>query len=182
MKEPASSFRQPWLVELAAILFEDDGVAISQVSLIVKPDGWTIPEAASRVHGITTERAQQVGLPLRTVMSVFTNMRANAQRAVAHNIDFDWLVMDAQLAKLSVANPSPWPALMSCTMKASAELVGLPPSAKMAKFGFTKNKPPSLNELHEYLFKKPVADAHRAMSDARACADCFWELKKRGVM
>jgi hypothetical protein len=42
-------------------------------------------------------------------------------------------------------------------------------------------KPPKLIELHEILFGESFVGAHDAAADVRACARCFFELKKRGV-
>ena len=56
--EPSEDPRQPHLVQLAALLVDDDTrQVISTLDVIVRPDGWLIPEDVAAVHGITTERA-----------------------------------------------------------------------------------------------------------------------------
>ena len=40
---------------------------------------------------------------------------------------------------------------------------------------------PSLSELHQTLFGTGFEEAHDAGADVAACADCFLELKRRGV-
>lgn len=172
---------QPHLVQLAARLMDVDGKVYHKMNMIVKPDGWTIPEGASKVHGITTELATRVGLSLRVVVACFLQMRYLSTLSVAHNESFDWLVVEAQIARLKVTPSVPWPE-RTCTMRKSTELVGLPPTPKMARAGYTKNKPPNLNELHTFLFGKGFDGAHDADVDMNACADCFLELRKRGVM
>lgn len=179
---PATDPSQPYLVQVAAKLMDASGTEYQSLSLIVKPDGWTIPAQASAVHKITTELATRVGLPLRIVVAMFTQLRALAEETVAHNNTFDMLVIDAQLAKMKVTPGKPWPAVNTCTMRGSAELVGLPPTPRMIKAGFTKNKPPNLTELHTFLFGQGFGDAHNALADVNACAGCFIELRKRMVL
>jgi DNA polymerase III epsilon subunit-like protein len=41
---------------------------------------------------------------------------------------------------------------------------------------------PSLEELHILLFGDTFESAHSALADVRACAKCFFELKRRGVI
>lgn len=49
---------QPPLVQLGAILVDaDNGAEWATLELIVRPDGYEIPTAASAVHGITTKLA-----------------------------------------------------------------------------------------------------------------------------
>lgn len=57
-KAPSSNTDNwPRLVQLAWILTDDHGETINSGNLIVKPNGFTIPTEASRIHGITTEKA-----------------------------------------------------------------------------------------------------------------------------
>lgn len=67
-KAPASNTRNwPRLVQLGWIVTDEEGNVLSQGNEIVKPEGFVIPADAARVHGITTERAQREGKPLREV-------------------------------------------------------------------------------------------------------------------
>ncbi len=59
---PIDDPRQPHLVQLAAMLADDDGRVLFAMSEIIRPDGYSVPEQASNVHGITTEIAEAVGL------------------------------------------------------------------------------------------------------------------------
>jgi DNA polymerase III epsilon subunit-like protein len=46
-------------------------------------------------------------------------------------------------------------------------------------YGF---KWPTLQELHLKLFNETFAGAHRALADVRACARCYFELKRLKIM
>ena len=47
------------------------------------------------------------------------------------------------------------------------------------KYGF---KWPKLEELHRKLFKKDFEDAHNALGDVRATANCFFELLRQNII
>lgn len=178
---------QPHVVQLGALLLHPETLAeVSCVDLIVRPDGFVIPDGAAKVHGITTETALKFGLPLQVVVAVFTNMRAIATECVAHNFKFDFRMMSAALARIKAVTgkepKSDWPLKRTCTMEGSTSLVGLPPTARMKAAGFIKNKPPNLTELHEFLFDEGFDGAHGAIADCRALARCFRDLRKRGTL
>lgn len=178
--KPASDPSQPHLVQLAAVLTDDEGNDLSYVSMIVKPDGWSIPAGAAAVHKITTEKAMKVGVPLRVVLACFTNLRALADMTVAHNIDFDALMMACAIAQAKAVPAHPGPTKHACTMKSSVNYCRMPPTLNMSKAGYgTKFKPPKLEELYQFLFKETFAGAHDAMNDVRACKRSFFELRKR---
>ena len=54
----------PRVVQLAWQLHDVDGSIVSAENVIVKPEGFTIPFNAEKVHGISTERALRDGLPV----------------------------------------------------------------------------------------------------------------------
>ena len=57
-KAAASDLKNwPRLVQIAWLMTSDTGEEISSSEYIIKPDGYTIPPAAAKVHGITTQKA-----------------------------------------------------------------------------------------------------------------------------
>ena len=62
----------PRVVQLAWQLHDSRGKLLSNENMIVKPDGFTIPFNAEKVHGISTQRAIDEGEPLTEVLSRFT--------------------------------------------------------------------------------------------------------------
>lgn len=134
---------QPHLVQLGAVFFEDRKPR-DTISLIVKPDGWTIPDHAVGAHGITTELALAVGLPSHLVVATFTNLRALADRIVCHNLAFDQKVMASNIARLGRAPAHPGPSVHHCTMTLCGPICNLPPTPKMLAAGRTSFKTPRL--------------------------------------
>lgn len=179
---PADHAAQPHLVQLGMILTTDEGSEVSAVDLIVRPAGYSIPEGAARVHGITTEIAEACGVPILTALSAYVNLRANARTLVAYNADFDRLVMDAAIARSGKTPSHPGPAEWTCCMRECAPIVAIPPTERMRAAGFDKFKPPNLSEAHRHFFGEDFEGAHSAIADARACARVFFEMRRRAAL
>jgi DNA polymerase-3 subunit epsilon len=163
----------PRLVELAWLLYDGGDSCIDSGNAIVRPEEFSIPAEATAVHGITTTRARAEGAPLEAVLEEFTRSIGASRLLIAHNISFDEKIVAAELLRTGVT--SRFHELERfCTMKASTELCALP-----GRYGF---KWPTLPELHQELFGSTPKGAHAAASDVQACANCFFELKRRGFV
>ena len=163
----------PRMVQLAWLLCDEAGNELAHASRIIRPEGYLIPLDASRVHGITTERALAEGMPLADVLDEALPQLEKAAMAVAHNISFDEKILGAECLRLS--RPFPFEKKpMRCTMKESTDFCKLP-----GMYGY---KFPNLTELHRKLFKKSFDDAHDALADVRACKAAYFELRTLGVM
>jgi DNA polymerase III epsilon subunit-like protein len=163
----------PRMVELAWIECETDGTIVAEYNSIIKPDSFTIPEYASAIHGITTKHAQEEGRPLISVLEQFHKSLNNCSHIIGHNVEFDMNVIAAEALRVGVALPVQLHQ-RKCTMKSSVRLCHLKHGA-----GY---KNPTLAELHHFLFGLPFPESHRALSDARTCMRCFFELKRRGIV
>lgn len=180
MKAPPSA-DQPILVQLGAVLMSYSGDVLSQVDVIVEPDGWVIPPESTAVHGISQQLAEDVGLPLKVVMSIFINLCKKAHVLSAHNLDFDELIAQSQLHRLGQLES--WNAraghlVRVCTMRQSTPHCKIPNTQSWAKPG--DYKWPSLEEASQFYLGKSVENAHKAMSDCVALANIFGEMKRRG--
>ncbi len=163
----------PRLVQIAWLLCDDGGHIARQERFVVRPEGFTIPPDAVRVHGITTEAAIRSGVPLRVALDTFRQETLRSSTIVAHNMAFDGAVVAAECARSGMENPlSGIPSF--CTMEASVRVCGLRRPGGL--------KWPTLMELHRTLFGSVYPGAHDAGNDAVACARCFFELKRRGVI
>jgi len=159
----------PRLVQLAFLLCDKNGNKISGGDYIIKPDGFTIPTDASRIHGISTERAIQYGQPLKAVLQVFQTLIDQAEILVAHNMSFDEKIVGAEFLRSKMPN-SLVDKRKICTMQSTTNFCAIEGS-----YGY---KWPKLSELHYKLFKTDFEELHNAAVDIDATAKCFWELKK----
>lgn len=173
---------QPYLVQLAMLLTENDGTERASVSVIINNPLVDIPAGASRVHGITNEIADRAGLFNARVVALWDEFAERSDLIVAHNIKFDMAIMEtAWLRVKSNRKPSLDQShgnrARFCTMDAATPIVNLPPTERMLAAGFTKPKPPKLEECISHFFGEQLSGAHDAMVDVRACARLYFHLK-----
>ena len=173
-KAPVSDLKNwPRVIQIAWLVVDVNGVEISSAEHIVKPNGFTIPADAAKVHGITTQIAIERGVEIRHVLDAVIKDFATAKTLVAHNMAFDEKILGAEFLRAGFSNYIETKSRF-CTMESSADFCRLP-----GRYNF---KWPTLNELHLKLFRESFAGAHQALVDVRACAKCFFELRKLKVM
>lgn len=163
----------PRLVQLAWLLTDGQANEIDSAEFIVKPSGFLIPSDAAKIHGITTEMALQNGVELATVLSAIAPQIDAAAVLVAHNIPFDEKILGAEFLRAGRPNPVESKE-RRCTMQSATNYCQLP-----GMYGY---KWPTLQELHNKLFNQPFEGAHRALVDVRACARCYFELKRLEII
>ncbi len=163
----------PRLVQLSWILTDSEGKELRIKDFIIKPDGYTIPDESTKVHGISTEIAQREGSSLSTVLSEFISDLESADSIVGHNIDFDKKVIGAEFIRAGM-NEGKLSKPTICTMKSSTDYCKIP-----GKYGY---KWPTLQELYNILFSENFDDAHNSLNDIKATKKCFFELVGRGII
>lgn len=127
-------------------------------------------------HGTSAQEAlTELAAALRSVDVVF-----------AHNLEFDKPVIRA--AGYAVGLRDLWPPRVKeiCTMRATTDLVCLPPTERQKAYNISKYKSPKLNELFQWLFGHPYdvsgAVLHTAKSDVLCLAQCVRELLERKAL
>lgn len=167
-KVPSDDPSQPHLVEIAALLFDEQGTLLDSFEAIIKPDGWVIPLEVSNIHGITQEIAMDMGISEAEALEGFLAIHRRSDLRVAHNVAFDDRIIriaikrhhgDA-LANAFKTTPN------YCTCRSSRSVVALP-----------SNKLPSLGEAYKHFTGEDLYEAHRASTDAHACARIYFALQ-----
>ncbi|QWF19261.1 3'-5' exonuclease [Lysobacter capsici] len=180
--ERSSDPRQPHMAQLGFKIVDSfTRLALDAVNVIIKPDGWTIPDEAAAVHGITTERALDEGIPERKALGMLIDAWAAVDRRVGHNEQFDARIIRIALFRFDEARVADhWKdGLAECTAELSAPIVNLPPTAKMLRAGFNKPKTPKLSEAYEFFTGRKLDGAHDAMVDVNGCEAVYWAIKDR---
>jgi DNA polymerase III subunit epsilon len=173
-KAPSSDLDNwPRIVQIAWIL-KDENATLNERTCIIFPNGFEIPKSATAIHGITTKMACEMGHPLKNVMACFSRDLMAADIIVAHNLSFDIKIVGAEFLRTEVKNDLTKKSIC-CTMQSSTEYCELPGK----HYGY---KWPKLSELYYKLFDETLKDGHDAMIDTEACAKCFFELKRLGVI
>jgi len=166
---------QPYVVQLAAQLCEDEGDVVSSFNFIVNNDV-DIPEQAAKIHGITTQKACEFGVGIEFAMAAFSHLYHRSDLIVAHNIAFDKQIMETAIARhYKATRPITKP--MFCTMKAASPIINLPPTDRMIAAGINKPKAPKLEECIKHFFDEDLEGAHDAMVDVAACHRVYFHLK-----
>jgi DNA polymerase-3 subunit alpha len=164
----------PRCIQIAWQLHDAMGNCIEHQDYLVKPDGFNIPYDAEKIHGISTELAQERGMPIAEVLIKFNTALSKAKFVVGQNVAFDLNIMGAEFVRENVSNQlQALPVLDTCT-EHTASLCQIP-GGRYGKF-----KLPTLTELHKYLFNAPFAEAHNATADVEATTRCFLELVRLG--
>ncbi len=163
----------PRAVQIAWQLHDAMGNCIEHQDYLINPEGFNIPYDAEKIHGISTELAQEKGVPLTEVLEKFNSALSKTKFVVGQNVGFDINIMGAEFVREGVANPlQELPVLDTCT-EHTANLCQIP-GGRGGKF-----KLPTLTELHQFLFNQPFSEAHNATADVEATTRCFLELVRR---
>lgn len=177
--EPSEDPRQPHIVQLAAALVDlDTRTTLHTMDVICRPDGWMIPKEVSDIHGITTERAMDEGIPEADALEQFMTLWDRRLR-IAHNQTFDARIV--RIAQSRFGHDEDRLALWKggkalCTQNMATPIMKLPPTAKMRAAGFFKNKSANLQEAHEFFCGSKFDGAHSAMADVNACKAVYFAI------
>lgn len=169
-KAPPTAAHQPRIVQLGALLTDDEGKELQSINFIIKPNGFTIPKMASDIHGITDEIANAIGINIEDALGPFSRFWTLAHCVVAHNKGFDLLMLDVESFHM---RKEQWHDAKSdfCTMAAMTTVCKIP-----GPYGF---KWPKLQEAHKHAFGTEFEGAHDAMADVRACAAVYFWLQNK---
>ena len=165
----------PRLVQLAWQVHDINGKLISIHNYIVRPDGFDIPYNASKIHGISTERAKKDGIALLEVLEKFIQEIENVKFLVGHNISFDNNIVGCEFLRKNM--PNLLQSMPSIDTKDDATEFCKIPGRRGGSY-----KWPKLSELHQKLFDSSFNDAHNASADVDATARCFLELIRLNVI
>lgn len=183
-----TGFSPPAIVQIWIVVweYEEDGKIIKEeaIDLLFNPKE-KIQKEASDVHGFTLDMVQDKP-SFSTYIPEFVKLVNECELVVWHNVKFDisaiefeirrfykdmWKEIDEKVLSFltKIRDKS------KCTMLSTIDFCEIPGR-------FWNYKWPKLLELHEKLFNKTFDCAHNAMADIQATRDCFFELKKRGII
>lgn len=165
----------PRLVQIAWQLHDDNGHLVEANNLIVKPEGFTIPFNSVKIHGISTEMAEEEGHELTEVLESFNKAVKQAKYVVGHNISFDLNIVGCEYLRKEKENELS--SLVPIDTKDESTDFCAIPGGKGGKFKY-----PTLSELHQKLFSRTFGEAHNAAADVEATARSFFKLCDLGVI
>ena len=157
-KLPIDDERQPKLLQIAAILADENLEIRGLQSCYIKHEGYTIDEEgeAFKVNGITQEHMERYGVTLDEALMTFGSLYVKSPRIVAHNIGFDTSILECNGFVFSHADH-----VEICTQKMASD---------MGANG-------RLTDMYRHFTGKELQKAHTAIADAKACYDIFKIMK-----
>ena len=171
----------PHLVQVALIIEDDNYGILAKRNMILKPDGYSIPESSARIHGISNAQAIKVGEDRKHVIGFLDQVLSNSNIVIGHNVSFDLNVVKAEIIRVKgIEN-----ALFTTknhnvvdTMKMGMNICKIP-NLSFHTHMSQPYKYPKLDELYYKLFNKHFNNQHDAMADVQAAYDCYYELKRK---
>ncbi len=203
-------FTWPRLVQLAWLHMDSRANLLEEGCDVIQPEGFDIPHDAVELHGITTMQAVTNGSRLVDVLIDLAEVIDESKIVVAHDVDFHSTVLFAEYKRENIPTAFDRKPKV-CTLRESSELretkindsqadnpseddsqadnsgedgsqadesQGDPDTNNEA----SKVRPGSIAELHNVLFEEQIEDNQDAANNVRACAKCFFELRRRGVV
>ena len=180
--EPSEDPRQPHIVQLAAILVDPETrQVLSTLDVIVRPNGWTIPDEVAGIHGITTEKAAALGVPESLALKMLLAMHEQCELRVAHNEPFDMRMLRIAIRRHlddSAAMADAWKAAAgACTQRLSTPILQIPATDRMRAAGRFHYKSANLSEAHRHFFGVDFDGAHSALADVQACMRVYFAIQ-----
>lgn len=180
--QPSDDPRQPHIVQVGAQLVNmDTRIVVQSLDVIVRPNGWSIPEEVVQVHGISTEMAMDLGVSEELAAEMLLELWKPSQPRlrIGHNEPFDARIMRIALKRFfDDPTADGWKAgSAKCTQKLSTPILKLPPTEKMRAAGRGHHKSANLREAYEYFTGKPLSGAHNAMVDVDACKTVYFAIQ-----
>lgn len=151
------------IIEIAYIIYDENKNIVKQVEHIIKPDNFNINN--SHIHGITYEYALENGVDIKIAIDELYQDLSNVKTIVAHNINFDINIILSECYRLNnnIIIDKIFSINKECTMD-------------IGKKYMNQLRNPKLIILYKFLFNKPVEQIHRALSDTKICADCYYKM------
>lgn len=168
---PSDGEQQPHIVQLAAVQVNaDTRETIQSMDMIVRPDGWEIPQEVVDIHGIDAKYATAVGLPEKLVLETFLKLWSGQPR-VGHSESFDMRIIRIAIKRyVGDVEADRWKEKKGfCTGWAARPVLGI-----------KGRKMPKLADAYEALVGGTFEGAHTAMGDVKATMALYWALVDGG--
>lgn len=166
----------PRIIQLGWQLYDSERQLIMESKELIVPDGWEIPNLEFWIkNGYSTAQNKLMGVPIHKAMGRFLFHYQMAFYMIAHNMNFDYNVVGAEMIRLKM-KAGERRLQRICTMEKTTDFLRIPGKGGR---GF---KFPKLEELYRFLFKEDFDGAHDALADVKATARCFFELIDRGII
>ena len=165
----------PHIVQISWVKFCTDTYDLLSLEDIIVTPPIEIPESASAIHGITTQKARNEGVLIGEALAKFFLDLKDCDIIVAHNLDFDESMVRVEAERTDLENPLAQVPMKICTMKSNIKRCKIERRNKAGKVYY---KYPRLIELHEHLFGKGEYKLHDALVDCMLCMRSYLYIEE----
>lgn len=141
---------------------------------LIKPDGWTISPEITTINGLTTERCEEIGVPIREVLGRYTSLIESGLVLVGYNVQFDAKQIRGELRRAGMDDLFEKTKNI-CAMRACGPL-------KIEKAGAKKGGFPKLADAFRHFYGVEPTGQHTSQGDALACLMIARKLKEIGAL
>jgi DNA polymerase III epsilon subunit-like protein len=179
-----SSYNSSRIVQISSLLCSyPSWTEISRQDILVKCTDFEISN--SEIHGITTERSREEGIPFPEAISLFLSQCSQSTYFLAHNLPFDSHIIQSELYRHQLHSSLSF--FQSCVYD-QVSYSPLSPFEKpkegprgICTMNLTKKylldthgKTASLKNLYEMVMDEGIANHHNAMGDVES----LWKVMK----
>lgn len=169
----------PEIVQISWVILDKFDRILKIQDFIVKPDGYKITSASTKIHGIHDIIAKITGKGFNEVISELLEDLSICELIVGHNLEYDIKVIESMCYKYFIKDKN-WlysdkngffykfkNLVTFCTMKDGTEYLENKKSEKWL----------SLEELYNHLFASDIKGLHNSLKDIWVTNYCFQQLK-----
>ena len=156
----------PRMIQIAYLQFSKEGVLLKRYSSIIKPENFKILD--NQISNINHEIAMKEGNNLEFILDILKHRIKESNTIICHNTQFDINVINAEFKRKEIECDI-FEKDIFCTMTNSMSF--------MQSNTYTK-----LSALYFKLFRRDIQNAHDALVDVEATAECFWKMKELSII
>lgn len=164
---------KPRLVQLGYRGYDKNKKLITEANLIIKPNGFEIPESSFDIHGISTKDALLNGMELKDVLNQLQDILNKSDLIIGHNIAYDIKVLHDEFERENlITNINEIETY--CTDKYGREC--LKELLERFEVSYTDDDIShsiSLSFLYKTLLNEKTENLHDAYYDAKATFECY---------
>lgn len=153
------------LIELGYIVYNNNDIQLFERNYLVKPNNFVVTN--TNIHNITNEELKTKGLPIIDVLEILESDLDNVGTMVCHNVKFDLHILLSECYRFN-----------KFTLIEKLSKLKLICTMEMGKKALNQAKYPKLDFLHSTLIGPSELSSHRALNDAKMCANCYQAIKK----
>ena len=176
--KPLGDDSQPRIVQVGAILAEDNGDIVTEIrDIYIRPAGWKTKPGAETVHGISDKMANRFGISEIAALGLIVGLSANVKRVIGHGVEFDRDIVSGTLMRLGKSTELfRRPRLQwCCTMKGMNEICSIE-----SQYVDGASKWPTLAEAYFHAFGREPDRQHSAFHDAATALEIYLWLIDKG--